>query len=224
MINHRFTHFSIAIILIFIILGSGKLLAKKNYPQEERMLWSSLDIEIKLMKNLELELSQEMRYGKERSNLYQSLSDIGLNYKLFDFFKVGLFYRYRDLPEEDDCRNEIYTNLTFNWKLWGFKFSDRSRIHLKFKHNDDNIYNYRNKLTISYNISKALQPYISAELFYRFLYEKGDRLAQGRYGFGIEISPEEHHSLDIYFLREQEYNTNKAVHSNIIGIGFNLEL
>ncbi|MCX7736471.1 MAG: DUF2490 domain-containing protein [Candidatus Kapabacteria bacterium] len=207
-------------ILLFLLIIIYAAYPKTTYPIEDRQAWFEFQFEYDFTKKLSLEISEELRYYKNYSRLSQALTDLGLEYDFTDFFKAGLFYRYRINPDENEYRNEIYTNLSFKLPLGLFVLTDRTRIHIKFRHNESTINNLRNMLTLQYELDKNIKPYISAELFYRFFYEKGDRLTQGRYYIGSKFKLEKQHQIDIFFMREQEYNTNKAIHSNVLGLGY----
>lgn len=212
------------LLLLFLFLLSLRIYSKQTYPQEDRQLWLCGQIEYEITQKIELQFSQELRFYKNRSVLSQSLTDFGIIYKFTDFFKAGIFYRYRALPDENDKRNEIFTNLTFRIGLNKFEISDRIRVHLKFREDKESINNLRNKLNLCYKFFDWAEPYIDAELFYRFFYNEGDRLTQGRYSIGIKSKIFKAHELDFFFMLEYEYNTNKAINSNIIGLTYTLNL
>lgn len=217
----------ICIIIAILCICLVSIQAKKKkiiYPLEEQDLWLSLDFEYEIIKNLEIEASEELRYYKDYSVLKQSITDLGIAYKFTDFFKTGLFYRYRIMPEDNEYRHELHANFTFSYDLARFEFSDRIRLHIKFRENEETINNLRNKISCAYKVTNWFKPYISTELFYRFLYENGDRLAQCRYSIGSKFKVWDIHSVDVFFTREEEYNTEKAINSNILGIGYSLSL
>lgn len=212
------------ILLLFLFFIFQRIYPKQTYPQEDRQLWLCGQIEYDLTKKIELQFAQELRFYKNRSVLSQSLTDLGITYKFTDFFKAGIFYRYRALPDENERRNEIFTNLTFGIEFNKFEISDRIRIHLKFREDKESINNLRNRLNLCYKFFDWIEPYINAELFYRFFYIEGDRLTQGRYSVGIKSKILKEHELDFFFMVEYEYNTNKAINSYIIGLTYTLNL
>jgi hypothetical protein len=214
----------IIIPLTFFFILANQIISKQSYPQEDRQLWLCTQIEYNLNKDIELLVSEEIRFYKNRCVLSQSLTDFGIAYKFTNYFKAGIYYRYRILPDENERRHEIFTNLTFKPKLERFEITDRIRVHIKFRDDKESINNIRNKLTLGYKITEWAKPYIDAELFYRFFYEEGDRLTQGRYSLGIKSKLFKNHELDLFFMLEFEYNTTKAINSNIIGFTYTLNL
>lgn len=214
---------SISIILLFVLLFAPGI-SKKKYPQEDRQAWFGVQVEYNISRTLNLGISEELRYYKDRTTLAQSLTDIGASCKFDDWFKAGLYFRYRNMLDEQEERIESYANFTFKFAFEGFDINNRIRLHVKFRENRESINYFRNKLTLGYNATDWLEPYISAEIFYRFMYDEGDRLAQGRYYIGTKIKITGNHEFDLFLMREQEYNTDKAIHSNILGIEYSLSL
>jgi hypothetical protein len=203
---------------------SASVYSKKKYPQEDRKAWFAAKIEYNITKDIELSFTEELRYYKNRTTLEQSLTDLGASYKLTDWFKSGLFLRYRNMPGEGDEQFETYMNLSFKYKISNFELTNRIRLHIKFRENKENVNNFRNKITAGYKVIDWLQPYLAAELFYRFLFDEGDRLSQGRYYIGTKIKLSDEHEFDFFLMREQEYNTAKAIHSNVLGLEYSLNL
>ena len=199
---------------------------KKRFIHKKMgQLWTSLQLKYKISKKFEFVVGEELRYYKYSSILDQSLSDIGMNYKISEMLKLGIFYRFRYYSDEIDRRHEIYTNLTIKPNLGDFEISNRSRLHIKFRENQESINNFRNLTKVGYKIFPWMKPFISTEIFYRFFDSEGDRITQGRYAIGFSFDLSDYGEFELFFMREQEYNNNKAIHSNIMGIGytFNLE-
>lgn len=219
MTNGKLLKHGTFILILFAILSvAGN--SKKKYPQEERQAWFGAEIDYSIAKDFEISLSEELRYYKDRTTLAQSLTDFGGYYKITGWFKSGLFFRYRVMPDEEEERFELYSNFTFKFVFLGFNISDKVRLHIKLRENDESINNFRNKLSVGYCVLDWLEPYAAAELFYRFMYTGGDRLAQGRYYTGLKLRLSKSHEFGLFFMREQEYNTNKAIHSNVIGLEY----
>lgn len=214
----KINDFLMTILLLFF---ASSLIAKPNYPLEENEMWLSAEFSYCITDELELDVEQELRYYKNRSVLKQSLSDIGLAYKLTSLMKLSLSYRLRLFPDsEESHRHELYSQIGLKSDIKWLELRHRLRLHLKFRDDNENINQLRYRLALRYPVSKLVKPYISGELFYRFLYDKGDRLTQGRYFAGLIFSLNKNHVIDLFFARELEYNTKKAVNSNILGLAY----
>lgn len=208
---------------IFLTLFESSI-AKKKYPIEDGNTWLSIGIKKNLPYNFQLSLSQELRYGDYSNNLHQSLSDIGLIYKISKELKVSLSFRYRDIVIDEETRDEIYSNFSYKNKINDFVISSRTRLHVKFRDNKESINNIRNLLSLGYEINKYIKPFVATEVFYRFLYDEGDRFSQARYSLGVDFIILEWLELEAFFTREEEYNNDKAINSNIIGLELGIEL
>jgi len=219
MINFLVLCFSLAILL----LSSIESLAKPTYPIEDGQDWGSMQFKIRLIDDLDLELGQELRYNQYGSNFNQSISEFGLAYK-YQKLKFSIFYRYRYNSDEQDEQDEF--NFSVNYKPFSKKIilAYRSRFQFRFRDNEENINNFRNKLTFGYKISDYLQPYLASELYYRFMSEDGDRISQARFEVGNNFELTRNIDLELYFMREQEYNRNKPIHSNILGFNLSIRL
>lgn len=207
-----------------MVILSSVVHTKKKYPQEDRKAWFGAEVEYGISKDITIKISEELRYYKNRGTLEQSLTDFGADYKFADWFKSGVYFRYRNMPDESEEQFETYLNLSLSYELYNLELSNRVRFHVKFRENKESVNNFRNKLTLGYKVLDWLEPYIAAELFYRFLYDDGDRLSQGRYYIGTKIKLSDEHEFDLFLMREQEYNTAKAIHSNVLGLEYSLSL
>jgi len=208
------------LVVSFFILGTLCLSGKESYPQEDTKLWVNAQVQYDIDRDWEIELEQELRYFEDITQLQQWITDVGVGYSITNILKTSLFYRYRVILEDDENRSEVFANFYFAPYFGNFEIDNRVRLQTKFREEDEAIYLLRYRLSLEYRITKNFIPYLSGELFYRFNYDKGDRLIQGRYKAGCEVSISSVHSLDIYFMREIEYNSNKIVNSSIFGLGY----
>ena len=101
-------------------------------------------------------------------------TDLGLNYKLNKFVKLGAYYRYTNKRRLDDSyseRHRYYFDVTLRGKYIFFTLSFRSRFQSQYT----DIYtspdgttaeNYsRNKLTLKYELNKKISFYTSYEIY-----------------------------------------------------------
>lgn len=216
--------------LLMFLLFSNNSSAKTSYPKEDRKAWGSMGIKYQLNDLISFELSQELRYYKERTLLEQSVTDFGSTVKILDWLKIGLFYRYKSYPDvtdADDAKysNEIYTNISVKQDLYGFEITNRIRLQAKFKGNNEDSYYFRNKLELEYeDMLEWAKPFASAELFCELANGADNHITQARYSLGISFIPIKNNEISIFFLRENEHNKRKIINSNIIGFGYQLEL
>jgi len=212
-------HPFIIIVLVFLFSALSAE-SKETYPKEDSKLWVNTSAEYEIDDDWEIELEQEFRYGNNITELEQWLTDAGTSYSFSKLIKAGIFYRLRLITEDEEWRNEVYTNFYISPKIGNLEIDNRIRFHAKFRYDAEPIYYLRYRLTFEYELTEVFSPFISAELFYRLNNDKGDRLTQGRYKAGCDIALSKSHNFDLYFLRELEYNTKKPEYSSIFGLGY----
>jgi len=214
----NYVNYFIMIILLYNCSIQSAISKKQVYPQEDGQSWLSVQFKNNIYEKIDFEISEELRYNKYSTILNQSLSDLGVSYKFSDIYKVGVFYRYRYDDESKESRPELYANFTFKPYSKDFFISTRTRLHIKFRDDDETINNFREQVTIGYKISDFCKLYSATEVYYRFLYDEGDRFTQARYTIGLSFELTNFLEMDTYFMREQEYNNDKAINSNIAGL------
>ena len=188
---------------------------------EQSEFWGSAEINYSLTKRIKLCLEQELRYNNNIRGLNQSLTDLGISYRISSLLRTSLSYRFRLMPGSDEKhRQEIISNIHLKTDIAKLELRHRARAHFRFRQNKETISLLRYRLAIRYPLTNFLKPYLSGELFYRFQYSEGDRLTQGRYRAGVLLGISKAHELDLFLGRELEYNNKKPVNSTIVGFGY----
>lgn len=222
--------FKTVIFSIIFISSCCLLFAKKpSYPKEDRKIWGSVELKYSVTNDFDLEVSEELRYYKERKILEQTLTDFGVSYRFTNWLKSGISYRYKTYNDEDidkdQYANEINTYVTISTNLYGFDISNKLRLQSRFKEIEDDAYFVRNKLNLEYkNIANWIKPFTSAELFQRIAAGTDNEITKARYALGLTFIPIKNHEFSVYFLRENEHNKKKIINSNVIGFGYQLKL
>ena len=214
--------------LLAVLLFAANSLSAANKRTEDRKIWGEFGVKYAIDKDWTISLSQEMRYYKERKVLEQSLSDIGASYKFTNWFRMGLFYRYKAYPDvkkrtKDKYAHETHLNFYFKYNYAGFELSDRVRLQARFKVKEDDKFFLRNRIEAEYKeLAAWARPFASAELFY--LLGGDSEIKKGRYALGVNFIPVKKHEISLYFMRENEYNQKKIENANIIGVSYQLKL
>ncbi|GEM_PF-3509812 len=211
---------NIIVILFLPILAAN---AKVKEIMGDEQLWLAAKIEYEISEPLELEFAQKLRFTNNISLLSQYITDIGAYYKFKFPLKVGLFYRLRLYPNTQRSRNEIYTNLVNKIKISYFSFQNRLRLHIKFRDNQETINYLRYRLNVKYNCFKAIHLFAYSEMFYRFMYIKGDRISQGRYACGLEFPIAQSHEISFSYMYETSYNKKNQEYAHIFGVNYTFE-
>ena len=90
-----------------------------------------------------------------------------------NWLEVGTGYRYLSKSASDgwdrENRPSIHAKLKWNWT--DFEFSDNNKLEYRIRQNNEDIFRYKNKLTIEYPVewtALKISPYISEEIFLDF--------------------------------------------------------
>lgn len=189
--------------------------------ENEWNTWTSLELNKKIKKKLELSLSPEVRFTNQFS-VDEYFLEAGLEYKLFDFLKVGAKYRY--LVNERETKSTEYfrriaLDLKGNYEFKRFDFQLRTRYtnYNELETDNDSKDNYlRYRLKAEYNIKKSkIAPNIGIEFFQLLKDNDFDKV---RYFIGASYKINKHHKVEINYLlqnyRDEDYR------KNIIAIGY----
>jgi len=142
------------------------------FEDEGFQYWASSSASFNISKNWEGTLQKEFRLGDNGGTLYYQHSELGLRYKGFaDWLELGL--NYRQIFERDDKRvwkleNRPHLNITLKGRLSELNVSNRSRFEYRIRENKDDLWRYRDKVTVKlpYEFTGLkLKPYLANEVF-----------------------------------------------------------
>ncbi len=192
-------------------------------------LWTSVNLEVKLVKKLSFSLSEELRFNENITELGAAFTDAGLSYKLNKHFQFGANYRFiqrRKVEDYYSLRHRFYVDAKYSHKLKPFEVSLRTRFQDQIEDlgraadGGQPIYYLRNKLNASLNTKKAYSPYVSLELFTPLNYPREVALVGIRATAGVEYAFTKHHKIDAFYLIQKELNVERQVTDFVIGIGY----
>ena len=121
----------------FIILFIGwscfsycnEVKAQTSYPDAGS--WNTLNIEYKINKRITGLFTEELRFKENFTRLNLFYTNLGIEYKISDFFKAALVYRFIEKYQDDNSfsfRHRIMLDLTFKKKIGRIGFSYRQRL------------------------------------------------------------------------------------------------
>ena len=154
-------------------------------------LWNTDSAEVKLDKRWKIKAEEELRFGKDISELYYTHTDGGINLNVTDGLDLGINYRQVYEKKEDEWKEECrpHFNAAIKWEWGEFKLSDRSRLELRTFEDKDDEWRYRNKFSVVFPWKWTfleIQPYIADEVFVDF---HGEKLNRNRFygGFSYKL-------------------------------------
>jgi len=104
-----------------------------------------------------LSITEQFKFKNRGSKLYFYFTEIGAGYTFNQPFNIKLFYRhvYQDLHLNNQwyLENRLHANFTMQVKRGIFNIADRGRISCRIFPKRDNIFLYRNFLTVVFPLA-----------------------------------------------------------------------
>ncbi len=204
-----------------------------NGQVKDAGLWTSLSFEAKLVKKLSLSVSQEYRFNENVTELDTWISEAGLNYKLNKYLKASVNYRFTMKRMTNNLyspRHRFFIDIKAEKKIKPFIFQFRTRFQEEYadigRATDGGFAGYysRNKLSIKFDLDRKWEPYLSVELFSPLRRNQPYLFDDIRTSAGLEFAVSKHHSIDIYYMIQNELNVSNPVMDFIGGIGYQFKL
>lgn len=208
-----------------------------NAQTQDLGMWNTISVNKDITDKFSVGIDQELRLRDNLSTINLVYTNFGATYKVTDFFKVGLTYRFIDKHKSDfswGVRNRGYIDLTFRVKPAKFTISYRARFQMEWRGagysdrygNVPEIY-LRNQVKISYQLTDKIEPYIGDEVRWqiqnpRIPYHNGIDRTRAFAGVTYEINQK--NKVGTYFLYQHEFNVNDPETLYIIGLEYSLNL
>ena len=192
-------------------------------------VWASINVEKKINSKVALQLSEEVRFNENVSEVGTAFTEIGANYKLSKYIAVGVSYRFIQKRKVDDFysfRHRYNVDVAFKYKYKKLSMSLRERLQTQYANvnssEDGKVATryLRNKLTLKYNLERKYTPFVAGELFYQLTNVEGNEFDNVRYTVGVDYEINKKVSLELFYLINKEFNTNNPVTDYVSGFGF----
>jgi len=201
-----------------VLLGGGSVSA---YDDGDWQYWNREGIEGNISRDLKAKMEVEFRFGDNCSELYHQYSELGLAYRCAGWLDLGLNYRqiYEKKGEVWNQENRPHINATLKWGWLGLKFEDRSRLEYRIREGKDNIFRYRNKLTVKLpKINQfKIEPYIAEEPFYDF---DASEVNKNRVYMGVSFKAVKNLKAGLFYMFEANKKNHSWTNINVQGTTF----
>lgn len=196
-------------------------------------LWLSFNFTKKINPAWSVTLSEELRMDENITEAGTVFSDAGINYKINNRFRVSANYRYINKRRPDvsyDKRHRYYFDFSYRDKFSRIATILRVRYESQYKDVFSSSKGFvpenhlRGKLTFKFDLDKKYTPYLYSEIFMPLNNPKVKSIDNGRYCAGIEYKFSRVHTLDAFYMIQQEYHVKNPKRDYIIGLGYNLTL
>ena len=196
-------------------------------------LWASVSIEKKINKSFSVNLSEELRFFENMTELGSFFTEVSLDYKLNKTFGFSAGYRFTNKRNVDDSyskRHRYLLNATikrkFNQLNAGLRLRYQSQYADYYSDADGQIpANYfRTKLSFKYDLNKKYTPFISGETFVHTNRPDGILLDNYRLEGGLEYEFSKVSSVQISYIYNREVQVNDPWTLYVIGVSWSYVL
>lgn len=193
----------------------------KTFAQKDGdwQFWNTDSVEKDINEALKLVLEEEFRWGNDMNRFIYHHSDIGLVYKITDWFNLGQNFRYviNDNAGQWEHEARPHLNATFKWTLFNLDFSNRNRFEYRHLTRTKDTWRYRNmsKLKIPLNWTRfKISPSLSEEAFFNF---DQDDFNRNRLSSGIEFKLAKNLHGELYYLWQSSESKGDWTDINVLG-------
>jgi hypothetical protein len=214
-------------VILLLCISFPSFSQKKDFG-----IYYGLNGEIKIVKNLEFDLSANIRTLDNASKISQIYIDGGLMYKFNKILSAGAGYRFTEFFEDDDLyhpRHRWYSELRVKLPAGDFEFFTRIRFQQSFKtyfenESDKEPYeSLRFRLKALYNIpSFPVNPYIAAESYLPLFSDTERKIEKNRFMAGAEYKISKKHSVELEYMFQRDF-IPKIKDRNIISVNYNFK-
>jgi hypothetical protein len=213
----------------YFLLSIVLITSLANAQRKDFGIWYNVSARYEVIKNLRIEVSEELRTVSNASETDQFFTEVGLNYKLNDYINFGGYYRYikkRDNDKDFNSRDRFFGEIEFNLPFKRFELSYRNRFQRQINKDADDVeekapilYN-RHKVSLNYNIRKVkLTPSVFYERFYRLKYIDSYFYDNVRYGINLNYRFNKKHLASAGFLIDNDLFPTKK-QRNILSLSY----
>ena len=205
---------------LFLVSG---VQAKQN---EDWQFWNSSSLEGNVHPRWKLKFEEQFRFGDNITDFYYHLTGVSVTWKTTEWFQVALAYAQIYEQKADDWREENRPRIdgTVRRKWGGLQLSDRNRAERRIREKADNLWRYRNNLTLSPVkkwLSVDIQPYVSGEIFVDI--EQKD-FNQYRLTGGLTGRLVERLQAHLYYLRQGNEKAGDWTVNHVLGVAIKVGL
>lgn len=192
--------------------------------------WISAGIRLKVHKKWTFELSEQIRFNKNSTQVDQYFTNLAIGYEPFKFVEFGGAFRFSQYNEGDGSYSPHYrinADVTFKHQIKRFSFDYRLRYQFRNELGVTSIegdylkHGFRLRAKAKYNIKKIpLEPSFAVEMFSE--YEKYtlpvvDKL---RFTAALAYDFKKYGKVKLFYNLEQELFTAYPKTVGIIGLGY----
>jgi hypothetical protein len=216
-------------LLFFLMLISLQPVCAQTEQVNDAAVWIGFNLQKKLSKKFELNLSQQFRFNYNVSELGRSATAVGFSYKLNRNFRFSTGYVYMLRRQEDETfkpRHRYFLAFHIRKKFgrWLLLYRNQTQAQIDQQDGEESgkaFFNNRNRFMMRYSLTKRTEPYASYEIFYPFDQSRKKGFNSERYAIGFSRKWSKKLNSDFYFMFRRELNAFNETERDFI-YGFNL--
>ncbi len=194
---------------------NNAVLLGQNVPLE---LWSGVEADVQLPYDLSIRAGKELRSNLTEKYIRTDINDIGLSYRILSWWRISSYYRWK-IREKANISG-LYYSTNFSYSIESFDFKYRLRYDSKGLDKEQENDYIRNRVTISYNTSKILTFSVESDIFLNLNHKRFNAI---RYKFNTDISTTKRQTLNLYLMKENEFNIDNPQSKLVFGISYQLK-
>ena len=149
------------------------ILSSYTYADADWGYKSKYSISFPVINRWEGTVISELRYKDDMSDHYYSHLEVSVSYDFLDWLEIGTNYRYISRATDDGWKreNRPSINAELKWGWLDFELSDNNKLEYRIRQDDEDIFRYKNILTIEYPAEWTvlkISPYFSKKTFFDF--------------------------------------------------------
>jgi hypothetical protein len=209
-----------AILVLFAQMAQAQTVA----PQEDTQSWNEVQIAIPINKKLDLNISGQLRFGRNISDFVDERAGIGFTFKPNKYLQIQPSYTYivtQPVRSRTAYENRLNLPVTIiSPKFRGFTVSNRNLVERRWR-KPVNSWRYRNRLQIERTFKPRkfeFRLFASDEIFYDFSVKDWVR---NRFTVGVGKPISRQLSFDVYYLRQND-GRSRPGDLHVIGTGLRI--
>ncbi len=228
----------LGILFIAVCCSLGSMGKGSNSPvYADAGSWNTFSVSYSLNKKFAFLFTEEMRLRENYGRLNLFYTNLGVEYKANKYFKTSLVYRWIDKYQDDNTfsyRHRLMWDATIKYPYKKFTVSYRHRLQIESRNLQSSEsgkvpeWYSRNKFEISYDATKKLSPYFSAEFRYQLhdprSIESDATWHRTRWTGGIDYQFSSKSKFGVYYLIQREWNVVAPENLYITGLEYALSL
>lgn len=213
------------VVLAAIIIFTGQ--AAFAFDDGDWQYWNTESASVKLADEWKASVEQEFRWGDDMHNPYYNHTDVGIAYSgLADWFDLSVNYRHINEEKSGGWKTEYQPNIngTIKWKFQDFSFSNKSRFEFREREDADEVWQYRNKLSITPPIiltEYKIQPYVADETFFD---SDSQELNRNRFFSGLTFNITKTLKGELYYLWQRSKSSSSGKWTDYNAVGTKLKI